>query len=154
MKIRTASVKWHGSFTEGRGEISTESGALNKSLYSSGARFEQERGTNPEELIAAAHAACYSMSLAVELRQMSFIADFIKVVAQVKLESLSNQGWKITHIHLNAEAAIPGCAPATFEKAANAAKINCLVSQLLNVNITLAARLITLNSELFEGGSL
>lgn len=152
MKNRTATVKWQGGLNTGKGEISTESGALKKIPYTFNTRFGDEIGTNPEELIAAAHAACYSMALAVELRQINFIPDFIKVQAQVSFENIPKEGWKITNIHLDAEAVVLGCLPEIFDTAAEAAKLKCPVSELLKADITLDARLITLPGEVFEYG--
>lgn len=150
----TATVKWFGGLRLGKGEISTESGVLKKVPYTFGTRFEHEPGTNPEELIASAHAACYSMSLASELQKINFVADSIKVTAKVTLENTLKSDWKITRVYLNAEAVVLGCDPETFETIANTAKLNCPVSQLLKADIILVARLISLPNEVFEHGPI
>ena len=146
---QTATAKWFGSLKDGKGEISTESGALNKVPYTFGTRFGSTPGTNPEELIAAAHAACFSMALSVELQKINFIADSIKVQAYATLENTAKDGWKITRINLDTEAVALGCSQEQFEAAANTAKINCPVSQALKTDIVLSARLITLPMEVF-----
>lgn len=150
---QTATVKWLGSLKLGKGEITTQSGALAKVPFTFGTRFEgQKSGTNPEELIASAHAACFSLALTDELQKMLFIADSIKVQAQVALENTPKDGWKITNIHLDVEAVVLGCLPEVFEAAANKAKLNCPVSQLLRAPITMNAKLTTLPGEMFEHG--
>lgn len=148
---QSATVKWQGGLRLGKGEISTESGALKKVPYTFGGRFEHEPGTNPEELIAAAHAACYSMFLAGELQKINFVADSIKVEARAKLENTPND-WTITRVYLNVEAMVLGCDAGTFETLANRAKINCPVSRVLRADIILEARLIGLSTEIFEHG--
>lgn len=146
---QTATVKWLGSLKEGKGEISTESGALNKVPYTFGTRFGATSGTNPEELIAAAHAACFSMALSGELQKINFIADSIKTQAHATLENTSQEGWKITQINLDVEGVVLGCTQEQFELAAKTAKINCPVSKALKTDIVLSARLITLPMEMF-----
>ena len=148
---QSATVKWEGGLRLGKGEISTESGALKKVPYTFGGRFEHDPGTNPEELIAAAHAACYSMFLAGELQKINFVADSIKVEARAKLENISND-WTITRIYLNVEAIVLGLNAETFETLANRAKLNCPISRVLRADIILEARLIGLPSEVFEHG--
>lgn len=147
----SATVKWQGGLRLGKGEISTESGALKKVPYTFGGRFEHDPGTNPEELIAAAHAACYTMFLAGELQKINFVADSIKVEARAKLENTAND-WTITRIYLNVEAIVLGLNTETFEILANRAKLNCPVSRVLRADIILEARLIGLPSEVFEHG--
>lgn len=146
---QTATVKWLGGLKDGKGEISTESGALNKVPYSFGTRFGSTPGTNPEELIAAAHAACFSMALSGELQKINFTADSIKVQAIATLENTPQTGWKITQINLDVEAVVLGCSQEQLDEAANAAKINCPVSQALKTNIVMSVRLITLPMEVF-----
>lgn len=145
----TANVKWLGGLKLGKGEISTQSGALTKIPYSYDTRFENEPGTNPEELMAAAHAACYSMFLAGELQKHRFTADSIDVEAKVKIEK-TLRDWKISRIYLRVEAAVLGCDPEMFEMIANTAKINCPVSQVLRADIILDARLINISTEILE----
>ncbi len=148
---QSASVKWEGGLRLGKGEISTESGALKKVPYTFGGRFEHDPGTNPEELIAAALAACYAMFLAGELQKINFVADSIKVEARAKLENTIHD-WKITRVYLNVEAVVLGCDAETFEILANRAKLNCPVSQVLRADIVLETRLIELPMEVFEHG--
>ncbi len=148
---QSATVKWQGGLRLGKGEISTESGALKKVPYTFGGRFEHDPGTSPEELTAAALAACYSMFLAGELQKINFVADSIKVEARAKLENISNE-WTITRFYLNVEAIVLGCDAETFEKLANRAKLNCPVSRVLRADIILEARLISLPMEVFEHG--
>lgn len=143
MKNRTAHVKWNGSLKEGGGRISTESGAITDLPYSFSTRFEDEAGTNPEELIAAAHSACFSMAVSAELNKQNLVADEIDVTAHVKIEKPSEDGWKVTHVNLVAQAIVPNCTQSQFLKAAETAKVNCPVSQLLNAAITLEAKLIS-----------
>lgn len=143
MKSRAAQVKWNGSLKGGGGKISAESGAFQDLPYSFSTRFEDESGTNPEELIAAAHAACFSMALSGELQKQKFIADEIDVSAHVKIEKPSEDSWQITNVELVAQAIVPNCTPAQFKKAAETAKTNCPVSKLLNAAITLEARLVS-----------
>ncbi len=148
---QTATVKWLGGLRLGKGEVSTESGALKKVPFTFGGRFEQDPGTSPEELLAAAHASCYSMHLVGELQKINFVADSIKVEARVKLENMEKD-WKITRIYLDVEAVVLGCNPETFETLANRAKLNCPVSQVLRADIILESRLIELPGEVFEHG--
>ena len=143
MKSRTAHVKWNGSLKEGGGKISAESGAFHDMPYSFSTRFEDETGTNPEELIAAAHSACFSMALSGELQKLKLVADEIDVSAHVKIEKPSEADWQITHVELVAQAIVPNCSKSQFDKAAETAKTNCPVSKLLNASITLEARLVS-----------
>lgn len=149
MKTRTATAKWQGSLKEGKGEISTESAVLKKTPYSFKMRFEDAPGTNPEELIAAALASCYAMSLSGELQKINYVADSIKVQAHVMADKSLQNRWEILQIHLDVEAVVLGCLPQQFETAANMAKTNCPVAQLLKVDISLEARLLTLPIEMF-----
>lgn len=137
---RKASAEWKGDLKSGKGTISTESGVLSDTQYSFKTRFEDGKGTNPEELIAAAHAGCFSMALSLELASFNLTADSIKTEAAVTLEK-TDQGFAITKIHLDLRAKIPGADNETFRKAADNAKKGCPVSKLLNAEITLDAAL-------------
>ena len=137
---RKATAVWNGSLKEGKGSISTESGVLSKSPYSFKTRFENERGTNPEELIAAAHAGCFSMALSAELGKAGITAEAIETTASVTLEK-QDAGFAITKSHLDVTARIPNGDKAAFEKAAEAAKAGCPVSKLLKAEITMTAKL-------------
>lgn len=133
---KTASAHWQGSLKEGNGHISTESGVLDQSAYGFNTRFEDGPGTNPEELIGAAHAACFSMALSNELGQMDLTPDSIDTKAAVTLEK-SEGGFTITAVHLSVDAVVPKAKEADFEKAANAAKAGCPVSKLLKAEISM-----------------
>ena len=137
---RTASAVWKGGLKDGKGAISTGSGVLSDAQYSFGTRFEQGIGTNPEELIAAAHAGCFAMALSAQLGEAGMVAESIHATATVTLEKVA-AGWTVTQSHLEVAAKIPGADPAAFDKAANSAKAGCPISRLLNALITLAARL-------------
>lgn len=136
------SAHWEGTVKEGKGQISTESGALDAQPYGFNNRFEDEPGSNPEELIGAAHAACFSMALSLQLGEAGLSAESIDTKATVKLEK-DNGGFAIPAIHLDLRARIPGADKATFEAAANAAKEGCPVSKLFNADITLSSQLET-----------
>lgn len=138
---RTASAVWSGGFKDGKGQISTQSGVLSSTPYGFNTRFENEPGTNPEELIAAAHAGCFTMALSVQLGEAGLTATSLKTSAAVTLEKDSD-GFSITAVHLNLTATIPGADQQTFEALANKAKIGCPVSKLLNAKITLDAKLL------------
>jgi osmotically inducible protein OsmC len=118
--------------------VSTESGVLSDTQYSFKTRFEEGKGTNPEELIAAAHAGCFSMALSSELGKLGVTAESIRTTATVSLEK-TDAGFSITSVHLDLKAKIPGADKETFEKAANNAKKGCPVSRVLNAEITLDA---------------
>jgi osmotically inducible protein OsmC len=137
---RTASAEWKGSLKEGKGTLTTGSALLSNAQYSFGTRFEQGVGTNPEELIAAAHAGCFSMALSAQLGNAGFTPESIKTNATVTLEKTDN-GFAITAVHLDVKAKVPGADQAAFEKAANTAKENCPVSKVLNAKITMDAKL-------------
>jgi lipoyl-dependent peroxiredoxin len=137
---KKASAIWMGSLKEGKGTISTESGALSNAPYGFNTRFEGAKGTNPEELIGAAHAGCFSMALSVQLGNAGLTAEKIETTATVTLEKLE-QGFTVTAVHLDLNAKIPGADQAAFEKAANAAKAGCPISRLLNAKITMTAKL-------------
>lgn len=137
---RNASAVWRGGFKDGKGTISTDSGVLSDSPYSFKARFEDETGTNPEELIAAAHAGCFTMALSLQLGEVGLIAESIETKAAVTLEK-TDTGFAITSVHLDVRAKIPGATKAAFETAANSAKAGCPVSKVLNAAITMEAHL-------------
>jgi osmotically inducible protein OsmC len=137
---RTATAVWNGSLKEGRGTISAQSGILSEAPYSFVTRFENGKGTNPEELIAAAHAGCFTMALSAQLGTMNVTPDRLRTVATVTLEKL-DAGWTISRIHLDVTARIQGISPAAFESAASTAKANCPVSRLLKADITMTASL-------------
>lgn len=137
---RTASAVWNGNLKDGKGSISTQSGVLTNAQYGFKTRFEDGPGTNPEELIAAAHAGCFSMALSAQLGEAGLTADSIDTSAAVTLEKLAD-GFTITAVHLNLVARIPGTNQAQFEAIANKAKVGCPVSKLLNAKITLDAKL-------------
>ena len=137
---RHANAHWQGGLKDGKGTVSTQSGVLEKQQYSFGTRFENGKGTNPEELIGAAHAGCFSMALSMVLGESDMTADSIDTKATVSLDE-TDSGFEISAIHLDLVAKIPGADKAEFEKAANAAKENCPVSQVLNAKVTLDAKL-------------
>ena len=140
--IRKASAEWRGSLKEGKGTVSTESGVLSNALYSFGTRFENAKGTNPEELIAAAHAGCFSMALSAELGGAGSTPESVRTTAAVTLEKVEG-GFAVTSSHLDVTAKIPGGDRTAFEKAANDAKAGCPISKLLNAKITMDAKLVT-----------
>jgi lipoyl-dependent peroxiredoxin len=137
---RTASAVWNGTLREGHGTISTQSGTLSSAPYSFITRFENGKGTNPEELIAAAHAGCFTMALSAQLSNMKSPPESLKTTATLSLEKLDS-GWSITKIHLDVAARVPGMSPYAFQSAADTAKQNCPVSRLLRAEITMAAHL-------------
>jgi osmotically inducible protein OsmC len=140
--IRKASAVWNGSLKEGKGTISTESGVLSNTQYSFSTRFENGRGTNPEELIAAAHAGCFSMALSAQLGNAGITPESIETTASLTFEKL-DAGFTISKIHLDTVARIPGGDQAAFDKATEAAKAGCPVSRVLKAEITLTAKLVT-----------
>lgn len=139
--LRSAKATWWGSLAEGRGEIGTESGALADTPYSFKTRFENERGTNPEELIGAAHAGCFSMALSVILQKAGIESKRIDTEAKVQLDKVEG-GFAITAVHLTTRVEAPGADPEAFAKAANDAKEGCPVSQVIDTEITLEATLV------------
>jgi osmotically inducible protein OsmC len=138
--VRKASAVWKGSLKEGKGTISTESGALSSTPYSFATRFEGVRGTNPEELIGAAHAGCFTMALSAQLGEAGLTAESLETSAAVTLEKIE-AGWTVTKIHLDVAARIPGASQAAFDKAATNAKAGCPISRLLKAEITMTATL-------------
>ena len=135
-----ASAHWEGDIKKGKGTISTQSGALKEQPYGFNTRFEDEPGTNPEELIGAAHAGCFSMAFSLELGNAGYTADSIDTKAKVTLDK-DGDGFSITKIHLDMNAKSPGIDDAEFQKIANGAKEGCPVSKVLNAEITLDAKL-------------
>jgi osmotically inducible protein OsmC len=137
---RKASAIWEGDLKSGKGSVSTESGVLKNTQYSFSTRFENGIGTNPEELIAAAHAGCFSMALSAELGNAGMKATKIETNADLTLEK-TPAGWTVTAIHLTTVATIPDADPAKFDNIAKAAKAGCPISRVLNTQITLDAKL-------------
>jgi len=137
---RKGSAQWNGGLKDGKGAVSTASGALKGVPYSFAMRFGDTPGTNPEELIAAAHAACFSMALSAQLGAANLTPDSINTTANLKMEKLDS-GWAITAIHLDVQAKIPNADAAAFQKAAADAKAGCPVSKVLNAQITMSAKL-------------
>ncbi len=143
MKInRKGSAVWEGGIKDGKGAISTQSGALNAKPYGFASRFEGKPGTSPEELIGAAHAGCFTMALSLILGEAKLVAAHMETTAQVTLEQVTG-GYAITAVHLTLTAKIPGADQETFEKLAAAAKANCPGSKLLKADITLDATLVS-----------
>ena len=138
--IKKAWAVWRGSLKDGGGSISTETGVLNEAPYGFKARFEDGKGTNPEELIGAAHAGCFSMALSLMLGEAGLTAEKIETHAAVTLEKVGD-GFEITASHLNVVAKVPGADPAKFAEIANRAKVGCPVSKVLKAKITMDAKL-------------
>jgi osmotically inducible protein OsmC len=139
---RKASAVWKGGLKNGNGALTTESGILSGTQYSFSTRFEEGKGTNPEELIAAAHAGCFSMALAAELEKNGVIAESIDTTATVTLEKAA-EGFAITAVQLDVRAKVPEADEPALQNAAEAAKVGCPVSKVLNATITMNARLET-----------
>ncbi len=137
---RTGSAIWQGDLKTGKGTVSTESGVLSKVQYSFGTRFESGKGTNPEELIAAAHAGCFTMALSGQLSNAGLVADKLETTATLSFEKLE-AGWTVTQIHLDVKGKVPKGDVAAWEKATAAAKSGCPISRLLNTTITMDAKL-------------
>jgi len=137
--IRKASAEWKGGLKDGKGTVSLESGALSNAPYSFSTRFENAKGTNPEELVAAAHAGCFSMALSAELGKAGITPESIRTTAAVTLEKVG-EGFSVTSSDLDVTARIPGGDRAAFQKAADAAKAGCPISKLLNAKITMNAK--------------
>ena len=140
MTTTSGSAKWHGGIKDGKGAISTKSGALNDYPYGFSSRFEGKAGSNPEELIGAAHAACFTMALSLILGEAKLTAEQMETKADVTLEKQAD-GFAITSVHLTLNAKIPGADNATLQELAGKAKAGCPVSKLLNTKITLDAKL-------------
>ena len=142
MKInRTGSAIWQGGLKDGRGTISTESGALDGHPYGFAMRFEGVKGTNPEELIGAAHAGCFTMALSGILGREGLTAERMDTKARVTLEQ-KDGGFEISAIHLTLEGRVPGCDAAKFQELAEKAKAGCPVSKLMKAEISLEVRLV------------
>ena len=137
---RKASAAWHGDLKTGKGSISSDSGVLKNTQYSFGTRFENGPGTNPEELIAAAHSGCFAMALSAELGKAGFTPTAIHATATVTLDK-TDAGFTVTESHLDLTAKIPGIDQAKFTEIANGAKAGCPISRLLNAKVTLDAKL-------------
>ncbi|HUQ50222.1 MAG TPA: OsmC family protein [Terriglobales bacterium] len=137
---RKGSAVWKGGLKDGKGTVSTDSGVLKETQYSFSTRFENGVGTNPEELIAAAHAGCFSMALSGQLGAANMTAESISTTATVTMDK-TDAGFTITKVHLDVHAKIPGADAAAFETAANNAKAGCPVSRVLNAQITMTAKL-------------
>jgi osmotically inducible protein OsmC len=137
---RKASALWRGNLKDGKGTISTDSGVLSDTQYSFTSRFAEGTGTNPEELIAAAHAGCFSMALSNELGSAGFTPESIKTTATVTLDKTA-AGFAITAVHLDVAARIPGASQQAFDAAASTAKSGCPVSKVLKAEITMTATL-------------
>ena len=137
---RKGSAVWKGGLKDGKGTVSTASGILNNTPYSFATRFEGTPGTNPEELIGAAHAACFSMALSGQLAAAQLTAEIIETTSTIKLEKLDT-GFTITSAHLDVKAKVPTADQAAFMKAAQAAETGCPISKVLNAKITMTALL-------------
>ena len=137
---RKGSAVWKGGLKDGKGTVSTDSGVLSNTQYSFSTRFEDGKGTNPEELIAATHAGCFSMALSAQLGNAGMTAESIATTATVNLEK-TDAGFTITAVHLDVKAKIPGADKTAFDTAANNAKAGCPVSRVLNATITMDAAL-------------
>ncbi|EST17352.1 peroxiredoxin, OsmC subfamily protein [Pseudomonas putida S610] len=139
---KTASAIWEGGLKDGKGQISTESGALKNNPYGFNTRFEDTPGTNPEELIGAAHAGCFSMALSMMLGEAKLTPERIDTAAEVTLDK-QDDGFAITAVHLVLRAKVPGASEEQFQEIANKAKQGCPVSKVLNADITLNAKLVS-----------
>jgi len=137
---RKASAVWQGGLKDGKGTISTDSKVLSNTQYSFSTRFENGVGTNPEELVAAAHAGCFSMALSGQLGGANLVAKSISTTATVTMEK-TDAGFTVTEVHLEVRAQIPGASQQAFETAANNAKAGCPISRLLKAKITMDAKL-------------
>jgi osmotically inducible protein OsmC len=137
---RKASAVWKGGLKDGKGTISAPGGVLNNTQYSFSTRFENAPGTNPEELIAAAHAGCFSMALSGQLGGANLTAESISTTVTLSLDKLDS-GWTITTSHIDVVAKVPGADAATFQKCAEAAETGCPVSKVLKAKITMSAKL-------------
>lgn len=138
MKIHSANAVWNGSVKEGQGTITTKSQVLDKQQYSFKTRFEDGKGTNPDELIAASHAGCFAMAFSLMLGENGFTPEFIDAKAEVTMDPGKLE---LTDSHLTVSAKVPGIDDAKFQEIANMAKENCPISKVLNLNITMDAKL-------------
>ena len=139
---RSASAIWQGSLKTGKGTLTAPGGALKNTEYSFGSRFASGAGTNPEELIAAAHAGCFAMALSAALGEAGFTPDQLEATAELSFDNVPPNGWTITASHLVLNAKIPGIDAAKFTEIAAKAKANCPVSRVLNATVTLEAKLV------------
>ena len=137
---RKASAEWRGDLKTGKGLVSTDSGVLTGAQYSFTTRFENGKGTNPEELIAAAHAGCFTMALSGELGKAGLVPESLKTTATLSLDKLE-AGWTVTESHLEVVGRVPGASADAFRSAAEAAEKGCPISRLLNAKITVDAKL-------------
>ena len=137
---RKASAQWEGDLKTGKGTISTESGVLQNTPYSFTTRFESGKGTNPEELVASAHAGCFTMALSAELGKAKLVPTSLRTTCTVTLDNVDG-GWSITESHLELSAKVPGASQEAFLKAAQAAETGCPISKLFKTRITLDAKL-------------
>jgi osmotically inducible protein OsmC len=137
---RTGSAIWQGDLKNGQGTVSTESGVLSKTPYSFTTRFENGTGTNPEELVAAAHAGCFSMALSAKLGEAGLIPEKLETMATITFEK-TEAGWTVTKVLLNVRGKVPNADEAAWGKATQAAKTGCPISRLLNTTITMEAQL-------------
>jgi osmotically inducible protein OsmC len=137
---RKASARWEGDLKTGRGVVSTDSGVLQSAPYSFTTRFENEKGTNPEELVAAAHAGCFTMALSAELGKAGLVPEALNTTATVTLDKL-DAGWTVTESHLEVAGRVPGGSEDAFRRAAEAAKAGCPISRLLNAKLMMEAKL-------------
>jgi len=140
MISKHGSAVWTGSLQQGTGTVSTQTGVISDQPYSFATRFEGKAGTNPEEMLGAAHASCFAMALSMILGQHDLTPDRIEATSTISLEE-GEGGFAITRAHLDVTATVPGADAATFEEAAQAAKAGCPVSRLFDAEITIDARL-------------
>lgn len=138
---RGAGAVWKGGLKDGKGTLTTDSGVLATTPYSFTTRFEGVKGTNPEELVGAAHAGCFSMAFSGELEKANLTPESIETMATVSFDK-TDAGWTVTSIHLDVAAKVPGADPAKVQAAADAAKKGCPISRLLNTRITMALRVL------------
>lgn len=137
---RTGSAIWQGDLKNGKGSVSTDSGVLSQTPYSFSTRFENGKGTNPEELVAAAHAGCFSMALSAQLGEAGLTPEKLETTATVTFDK-TEAGWTVTNVFLNVRGKVAKADEAAWHKATQAAKTGCPISRLLNTTITMDARL-------------
>ncbi|MDC8450483.1 MAG: OsmC family protein [Nitrospira sp.] len=137
---RSGSAIWQGDLKTGKGTVSTESGVLSQTQYSFSTRFENGKGTNPEELVAAAHAGCFSMALSAQLGEAGLTPEKLQTMATVTFDK-TEAGWTVTNVHLNVKGKVPNADDAAWNKATQAAKTGCPISRLFNATITMDAKL-------------
>ncbi len=137
---RKGSAVWQGDLKTGKGTVSTDSGVLSKTQYSFSTRFENGTGTNPEELVAAAHAGCFSMALSAQLGNAGLVPEKVETTATVTFDKLE-AGWTVTSVHLDVTGKVPKADQAAWDKATQVAKTGCPISRLLNTTITMDAKL-------------